>query len=287
LFEPIKISVKIVGGPALREACGVVALLTDFGSVDPYVAAMKGVILSTCPRVTVVDITHEVPSFDVEYGALTLLLAYRYFPPGTVFIGVVDPGVGSSRRPIAVVSRNYYFVGPDNGLLVPAAIDDGAEYAVVLDREEFYRKPTSASFHGRDIFAPIAARIACGEPVESLGSRVDPSTLVAPGISFGHRMVGGCVELTVVHVDRFGNVILSDRFENVRRVLNLSLRGRVEVRTKERSATATVEKVFSLAPPGALVLYENSFGYAELAVNRGSAGGFLQVSRGDKVLLCT
>jgi S-adenosylmethionine hydrolase len=270
----------------LREVCGVIALLTDFGTVDPYVAAMKGVILSTCPKVNVVDITHEVPSFDVEYGALLLLFTYRYFPPGTVFVGVVDPGVGGSRRPIAVVSRNYYFVGPDNGLLTPAADDDGVEYAVVLDREEFYRKPTSASFHGRDIFAPIAARIACGEPLESLGSRVNPSTLVALGTSFGHRILEGCVELAVIHVDKFGNIILSDRFKNVREALNLGLRSKVEVRTRRRSATATVERVFSLAPPGALVLYENSFGYAELAVNRGSAERFLQVSKGDRILLC-
>lgn len=271
----------------MRKACGVVALLTDFGSVDPYVAAMKGVILCTCPRVTIVDITHEVPSFDVTYGALSLLFTYKYFPPGTVFVGVVDPGVGSSRRPLALVSKNYYFVGPDNGLLVPAAADDGIEYAVVLDREEFFRKPTSASFHGRDIFSPIAARIACGEPVENLGSRVDIATLATPGINLGHRVVGGCVELSAIYIDRFGNIVLSDRFENIKRTLNLEPRSSVKVLTKGGSATAIVERVFSLAPPGTLVLYENSFGYAELAVNRGSAERFLQVCRGDKVLLCS
>jgi len=271
----------------VREACGVVALLTDFGNVDPYVAAMKGVILCTCPRAVIVDITHEIPEFDVTYGALSLLFTYKYFPPGTVLVGVVDPGVGSSRRPVAIVSRNYYFIGPDNGLLIPAAADDGIEYVVVLDREEFYRKPTSASFHGRDIFAPIAARVACGEPVESLGSRVDASTLATPEISLGHRVMGRCVELAAIYVDRFGNVVLSDRFESVKRALNLSLRSNVEVRTGGSSATAIVERVFSLAPAGALVLYENSFGYAELAVNRGSAEELLQVSRGDRVLLCT
>lgn len=271
----------------MKEVCGVVALLTDFGSADPYVAAMKGVILCTCSRVTIVDITHEVPSFDVVHGALSLLFTYRYFPPGTVFVGVVDPGVGSSRRPIAIAGRNYYFVGPDNGLLVPAAVDDGIEYAVILDREELFRKPTSVSFHGRDVFAPIAARIACGEPLEGLGSRIDTGTLATPGISLGHRVVGRCVELTAIYVDKFGNIVLSDKFENVRRALNLGLRSSVEVRSGGRIATATVERVFSLTPPGTLVLYENSFGYAELAVNRGSAEKFLQVSRGDNLVLCT
>ncbi len=270
----------------MREACGVVALLTDFGTSDPYVPSMKGVVLRVCRSAVLVDVTHEVPPFDVEYGSYVLLSAYKYFPPGTVFVAVVDPGVGSSRRAVAIASRNYYFVGPDNGLLVPAAEDDGLEGAVVLNREELYWKPVSRSFHGRDIFAPIAARIACGAGLGSLGDPLDPGDLVRPRLRVGSEKVGDCVRVWVVHVDRFGNVILSEGFGKLADLLDIRVEDRVDVVVGTREHVARVEEVFSVAPPGTLVLYENSFQLAELAVNLGSARELLQVSRGDPVLLC-
>lgn len=270
----------------MRKPCGIVALLTDFGISDPYVASMKGVLLDICRSSVLIDITHQVAPFDIEYGSFVLLSSYRYFPLGTVFIAVVDPGVGSPRRPIAIASRNYYFVGPDNGLLVPAAQDDGLELAVMLDRDEFYRKPTSHSFHGRDVFAPIAARLSCGQELESLGTPIDPGTLIRPRLHLGLEKADSCVRVWVVHIDRFGNAVLSERFSKIGRELEVDFGSKVEIITKLRRAEALIEKVFSVAPPGGLVLYENSFGYAELAVNLDSAASILSISRGDEVLIC-
>lgn len=270
----------------MGNVCGVIALLTDFGTSDPYVPSMKGVALRVCRSAVIVDVTHEVPPFDIEYGSYVLLSAYRYFPHGTIFVAVVDPGVGTPRRPIAIASRNYYFVGPDNGLMIPAAEDDGVERAVVLTRGEFFWKPTSRSFHGRDIFAPIAARMACGTDISSLGDPVDPSDLVRPKLRTGLEKVGDCVRIWVHHVDRFGNVVLSERFEKVAEFLGVSVGDKVRVSVRAHELTATVERVFSAAPPGTLVLYENSFQFAELAVNLGSAEKILHVSRGDSLDLC-
>ncbi len=261
--------------------------MTDFGTVDPYVAAMKGVALDICPEAKLVDITHEIPSFDIDRAAFALLTVYRYFPRGTVFVVVVDPGVGSQRRAIAIATRNYYFVGPDNGVLMPAAEDDGVERAVVLDNELYHRKPVSASFHGRDIFAPAGAWIACGIPIELLGTKIDPQTLAKLGMRIWHRAVDNCIELEVLHIDKFGNVILSQRFSEVVKGLGLSIGSNVLIRLGSRVVSARVERVFSVAPPGSLVLYEDSFGFAELAVNLGSAEKLLNVSKGDRLLLCT
>lgn len=270
----------------MRSPCGIIGFLTDFGNVDPYVAAMKGVALSICRDLSLVDISHEIAPYDIVQGAFTLLSVYKYFPEGTVFVSVVDPGVGSSRRPIAIATRNYYFVGPDNGLLTPAAHDDGIERVIVLNREEFFRKPISSSFHGRDIFTPIAARIACGTDLNVLGDPLDPKDLVKPVIRFGMEVLGSCVKVWVVHIDRFGNVVLSDRFNNITEVLRVGIGSKLKVRTRKKDVVALVERVFSVTPPGTLVFYENSFGYGELAVNMGSASKILEVSRGEELVLC-
>lgn len=270
----------------MHRPCRVIGFITDFGTLDPYVAAMKGVALDICPDIRLVDITHDVPSFDIERAAFILLTAYRYFPRGTVFVVVVDPGVGGQRRAIAIATKNYYFIGPDNGVLVPAAEDDGVERVVVLDNDLYFRKPVSASFHGRDIFTPVAAWLACGTPLELLGTRVDVETLVRPRLRVWHRLSNGCVELEVLHIDKFGNVILSQRFSEVVKELKASLRSSIMVRCKGGVYTARIERVFSVVPPGTLVLYEDSFGFAELAVNQGSAKELLKVSKGDRVALC-
>lgn len=270
----------------MREACGVVAFLTDFGTSDPYVPAMKGVTLRVCRNAILVDITHEIPPFDVEYGSYILLSIYKYFPPGTVFVAVVDPGVGTSRRPIAIASKNYYLVGPDNGLMVPAAEDDGLESATVLTRDEFFWKPVSSSFHGRDIFAPVAARVACGVDIRLLGEPVGSDSLVRPKIYIGSEREGDCVKSRVIYVDRFGNVILSERFKKVVELLGVRMGDEIRVVLGTRKLRAVVERVFSVVPPGTLVFYENSFQFAELAVNLGSAEEVLRVSRGDTLTLC-
>ncbi len=270
----------------MRSPCGVIAFLTDFGTKDPYVAAMKGVALSICPNAVLVDITHEIPSFDIETAAYTLLNVYRYYPPGTVFVVVVDPGVGSKRRALLVVSRNYYFVGPDNGVLIPAAEDDGIEFAISLENDVYFLKPISASFHGRDVFTPVAAWLCRGVAPTCFGPRVDVSSLVRPKTSVWMEALGSCVRLRAIYIDRFGNIVLSQRFPEVVRVLGLSLGDRVIVICRDRRVEAVVSRVFSEVRPGTMVLYENSFGWSELAVYMGSAAEMLNAERGSIIDIC-
>src|SRR5512135_1579790 len=159
----------------------VVALLTDFGLLDHYAGAMKGAILSACPEATIVDITHEVPAHDVAAGALALDAAYRFFPDGTVFAAVVDPGVGSERRPIAARAGSWVFVGPDNGLFTYVLEADPEARVRLIANPRLVRVPTSAVFHGRDIFGPVAARLAGGFPLDEVGPAVtDPLQLEPP-----------------------------------------------------------------------------------------------------------
>lgn len=267
--------------------CGIVAILTDFGLHDPYVAAMKAVAIDICPSIRIIDITHLIDSFDVETAAFTLYIAYKYFPRGTVFVAVVDPGVGSKRNALALVTRNYIFIGPDNGLLVPAAEDDGIVKAYLIENEKYFRKPVSKSFHGRDIFMPVAAHISCGVDLQDLGRPIDIDKLVRVDIGIGYlEKENNCIKLKVVHIDKFGNVILSIPFTELKQILGIDIGSKVKVCVNHRESLARVEEVFSTAPKGALILYENSFGLAELAVNQGSAKDLLDVEKKHHILIC-
>jgi S-adenosylmethionine hydrolase len=184
-----------------------IALLTDFGTRDYFVGVMKGVILSINPRAQIVDITHDIPPQDVLTGAFVLKAAYKWFPPRTVFVAVVDPGVGTERAPLIVKTRRYYFVGPDNGILSPAAEEDGVEavYHITIQLPE-----TSRTFHGRDVFAPAAAYLSLG---------IEPRMLGVPAAGWRRlelpkaRLEAGVIHARVVYVDRFGNVYTSARDE--------------------------------------------------------------------------
>src|SRR4029078_180609 len=182
----------------------VVALLTDFGTRDHYAGTMKGVVLRICPDATLVDITHDVPPHDVLAGALELAAAYRYFPVGTIFVAVVDPGVGSTRRGIAADSGEYRFVAPDNGVLT-LVFDDHAPKRVVAHTERRYARPTvSRTFEGRDRFAPAAAWLAKGVVGAPLGRAAGPIIrLDIPQPRIGPDRIDG----EVLRVDRFGNLI--------------------------------------------------------------------------------
>lgn len=183
----------------------IVTLTTDFGTRDAYVAAMKGAILGIARSVQLVDVTHEVAPHDVAEGAYALEAAAPYFPPGTVHVGVVDPGVGTARRGLAVVARGQVFVGPDNGLFTPFLGGDDWT-AFELAAPEYRLRAVSRTFHGRDVFAPAAAHVAAGVDPARLGPRVtDPVRLPWPA----PRRTGAGVAGVVVHVDRFGNLVTS------------------------------------------------------------------------------
>jgi len=265
----------------------VIVLLTDFGIEDPYVGMMKGVILSICPKVKVIDLTHSVRSFDIEHGAFVLYVSYKYFPRGAIFVCVVDPGVGSSRRPIAILTNNYIFIGPDNGLMTMAAEDDGIKKVFLIENQKLFRVPVSRSFHGRDIFAPIAAHIACGIPIELIGREIDQNTLVRLERGrYIRKVKENCIELKILTIDKFGNIVLSSSFKDILDMLEIGLNSTVTIYSRCRSHNAIVGEVFSVYPEGTLVLYENSFWFAELAVNKGSAKHLLCNEPGDTVVIC-
>ncbi len=241
---------------------GLVTLLTDFGRSDSYVGVMKGVIYGICPAATVVDLTHDVRPQDVAGGRFQLLMAVPYFPPGTVHVAVVDPGVGTGRRSIALATDRAWFVGPDNGLLV---LDDEIRSAVVIDRSEFWRSAAaSATFHGRDVFAPVAAHLLNGIPLTALGTAIDPAELVQL------TLVPNCIQA----IDHFGNGITN--------ILGTALGFQVRVRNQVLRSLQT----YGEAEEGEAIALVGSHGFVEIAVNGGDARRVLGLQVGDRVDLC-
>ena len=252
----------------------VITLTTDFGTRDTYVAEMKAAILSITSDVHVVDVTHEIAPHDVLEGALALEAAAPWFPTATIHVAVVDPGVGTARRGLAVASRDQVFIGPDNGLFTPF-LGASPWRAFELTATEFRRASVSPTFHGRDVFAPAAAHVARGLSPERLGPRVtDPVLLVWPRPRVAARRIGG----VVIHVDRFGNLVTSIPGEAV-----ASLGSSLTVRVGARSLPL-VRTYGELARgrAGALVGSRNRL---EIAVNAGSAAAVLGARRGTSVVV--
>jgi S-adenosylmethionine hydrolase len=260
---------------------GVIALLTDFGSSDYFVASMKGVILGLFPSAVIVDLTHEVPPFNVQRGAFILWKAYKWFPRGTVFVGVVDPGVGSSRKGLLVVGRNYYFVGPDNGLLSAAAREDGVERTVDLSALAGGTS-VSSTFHGRDVFAPAAAMVARGDDPSSLG----PPAEISVALEMGHASLEGeMLRCRVVYVDRFGNAFTSlthDPPWPLGRTLSVELGSGPG---PARRAIGTYVRTYSDVEPDGVAVLMNSEGHLELAIRGGSFASTYSASEGTEVLI--
>ncbi len=240
----------------------IITLTTDFGTADGYVGCMKGVILGIVPEARVVDISHGVSSHDVLAGAFVLFSAARFFPPGTVHVAVVDPGVGSQRRPIAGSDGRSLFVGPDNGLLSLCLDEDGDLHHIT--NEEYFLDPVSTTFHGRDIFAPVAARLAMGAPLESVGPRIRDFLSLAPASD----------RPRVLHVDKFGNIVTSLRPDDLSPTSVVRLGGR-EIRKTHSS--------FSAAPSGELFLIVGSSGYVEVSMSQASAADRLRVRAGAEL----
>jgi len=253
----------------------VITLTTDFGTRDTYVAEMKGVILSMTRDVHVVDITHEIAPHDILEGALALEAAAPRFPAATIHVAVVDPGVGTARRALAVAARDQLFVGPDNGLFTPFLATDVRWHAFELSAPEFRAATVSRTFHGRDIFAPAAAHLARGVEPSRLGAAVtDPVRLTWPEVRVDRGRVGGAV----VHVDRFGNLVTSIRAEAI-----FPLGPGATVRVAGKSLRL-VQAYGDLRRgyPGALVGSTNRL---EIAVNAGSAARALRAGRGTRVVV--
>ncbi|MDQ2964703.1 MAG: SAM-dependent chlorinase/fluorinase [Chloroflexota bacterium] len=258
-----------------------VSLLTDFGLRDPSAAICRGVVLGITPDAEIVDISHEVRKYAIRDGALLLWCALPFFPVGA-HVAVVDPGVGTARRPITLkVARGDYLVGPDNGLLLMAADKLGGVEAAVELQNPAYRLPVvSTSFHGRDIFAPAAAYLALGVPFDRLGPSIDPASLVRLPIP-EPRVTPGTLETHVVYVDTFGNVKLTALAPALREALgDVPFGTPVELELRPaaaaaRTVLATWAATFGAVGPGAPLLYEDSYGRLCLAVNQGDAAATL------------
>jgi S-adenosylmethionine hydrolase len=264
----------------------IVTLLTDFGLRDPSAAICKAVVLGICPDAEVIDLAHDVRKYAIGEGALALWAALPYVPVGT-HVAVVDPGVGTARRPVALqVARGDVLVGPDNGLLAPAAERLGG---IVEARElanEALRLPVvSSTFHGRDVFAPAAGHLAAGVAFEALGPVVEPSTLV-PSTLPAPRAVDGGLATEIVYVDTFGNAKLSALAADLRDAVGAPSGRRFRVTLGDgRVHVIPWSPTFGERRPGEPLLYEDSYGRVCLGVNRGSAAEVLGLTGGLEVTL--
>ena len=259
----------------------IISITTDFGEDDHFVGVMKGVILSINPDATIVDINHQVKSYDIFDGAYSLSQSYHVFPPGTVHLVVVDPGVGSERRPIIVQSKDYKFVAPDNGVL--SMVYEREERVEVrhVTADHFFRKPVSNTFHGRDIFAPVAAWLSRGMEVEKFGTVITDYarfTSVRPKWENDALLKG-----VAIKVDKFGNVITNIGPSDVPQIFGknspafrLKINGHEITRICESFAAGESSEVFAVL---------GSSGFIEICTNRGSAARVLNVNRGAEVEL--
>lgn len=274
-----------------------IALLTDFGTIDVYVGTMKAVMARLCPRARFIDITHAVQPQNIQQAAFTLFTSFRYFPSGTVFLVVVDPGVGSVRRPLAAHAGDYYFVGPDNGVLTYALAEYEEVAVVELTNTDYRLDILSHTFHGRDIFAPAAAHLANGITLAEFGPPVDDYYRLPPPLL---DISGSTISGEVIHIDHFGNVVTS--IGEIRRsssgslylIAPFALAGkRQPVLTLPSSVSislsklklARIHKTYSEVPPGAALALVGSSGYLEISINGGSAAQAFNVTIGDPITL--
>jgi S-adenosylmethionine hydrolase len=275
----------------------IIALLTDFGSADWFVGTMKGVIATIAPKAQVIDLCHEIPPGDVKAGAFALLAAYRYFPKGTIFVAVIDPGVGGPRDAMLAEAHGYQFLGPDNGLLAYAlaggppgtggarhaafkpVIAEGPAYKLRAIENPEYRLPeASATFHGRDVFAPAAAYLSLGKTAGSFGRKKDTFVELpfpVPYLSKGH-VLG-----EIVHIDRFGNAITNLTPRDLEALPEKARKGGLAVKAKGKAFPLAA--FYAAAGNGKPAAVPGSSGFLELAIDNGNAAKKFGLKRGDPV----
>ena len=261
-------------------ANGIVTLTTDFGGSDHFVGTMRGVILGVNPAARVVDLCNSVNSFDVLDGALTIAQAYRYFPADTVHMVVVDPGVGSARRPLLVTTTKHYFIAPDNGVL--SLVMEQEERVTVrhITAEHYFLRPLSNTFHGRDVFAPCAGWLSKGVEVEKFGDEITDYvrfSLPKPK-AIGERVLKGAV----LKVDKFGNLITNLTAENAGAMFAADAKVKITV---GQAVVAGIRASYSEGKSGELFGLLNSMGFLEIACNRAAAVQVAKAGRGTEVVV--
>ena len=259
---------------------GLITLLTDFGVADYFVGSVKGVILSVNPQARIVDLTHEIAAQDIEAAAFTLLAAYKSFPKGTVHVAVVDPGVGSTRRGIAVLAADQIFVGPDNGIFSYIYERESTFRVYELSNQELFREPVSPTFHGRDIFAPVAAALSNGVKPAKLGRRVtDPVKLA----SLKPELRDSRIRARIIHIDRFGNCVTNI----TREVLTEEMIDAGAQLTIKGKKITSFRRFFAEETSGRSQLFAlwGSAGFLEIAAANRSAAKLLRAARGESVVV--
>ena len=251
-----------------------ITLTTDFGQKDPYVAEMKGVILTLNSNAKIIDVTHDVEKFDIRMGAFLLASVAPYFPKGTVHLAVVDPGVGTERRAILVKTKQGFFVGPDNGVLMLAAKNQGIEHTYELSNPQFMLSTVSDTFHGRDIFAPAAAYLDMGVNPAEFGSEV--ADKVMPNFTRVKREAGSLTGV-ILHIDGFGNIItnISQKEMNQAKAVNIKLHN--------ISLNITLSKTYAPAKPRDAIALIGSHGFLEMALNQASAAEMFHAAVGEEI----
>jgi S-adenosyl-L-methionine hydrolase (adenosine-forming) len=254
----------------------IITLLTDFGTKDHYVASMKGVILGINPGCTLVDISHQVKPRDIQEAAFLLANVFASFPKGTIHLSVVDPGVGGPRKPILIVTSNYYFIGPDNGLFTPSLFRERVKQIFVLTKKKYFLSPVSSTFHGRDLFAPVAAYLSMGISPQAFGEETDSwESLKVPD----PKQKGKELQGEILHMDSFGNLV-----SNIDEASLLKFAGdhcfSVQI---GRQRMVGLKKGYWEGKKGELMALIGSGGLLEVSVREGSALKKLRAKRGDKI----
>ncbi len=263
----------------MREAARrIVTLLTDFGLSDPFVGIMKGVILGINPDAALVDLCHNGKAYDAAEATFQLSTSYRYFPAGTIHVAVVDPGVGGPRRPILVTCDGHLFIGPDNGLLAPLAAKAGSKVRAIT-ATKYFLQPVSTTFHGRDIFAPVAGHLSLGAEPDECGKPIDDYVRLALPcpVQSGMSSIRG----EILHIDRFGNLVTNIARVDLERLTtsNSILAYVVSIAGREIPVVAYYGQV----APNAYGAVIGSAEYLEIFVNQGDASRLLGIKRGSEV----
>jgi len=255
---------------------GIITLTTDFGLSDPYVAMMKGVILSINPSARLVDVTHQIGTGSISQAALLIRETFPYFPEGTVHLAVVDPGVGSDRRLIALQAGAHFFVGPDNGLFWPVFQDFGGAKAVHLTQRRYFLPSITQTFHGREIFAPVAAHLSLGLSLESLGPYIpDLATLTVPQPFVKEGVLCG----QIIRVDNFGNLVTNIPSRDL---LNFLESGPPRIKAG-KLLIRKLSRIYADCEEGEPLALINSSNLLEIAVNLGRASEYIGLKNGEIV----
>ena len=255
----------------------VITLLTDFGNADYFAGAVKGAILSVNPFAVIADITHEISPQDIEAGAFTLLAAYSTFSPGTIHVAVVDPGVGSARRPIVVKAGDQFFVGPDNGIFTYIYDREPPHQTFHVTSDKYFPPSPSTTFHGRDIFAPVAAALSLGVKPKKLGPSISDEVRLRTSLQT-EVLQNGNIEGRIIHIDRFGNCITN----LTRDLFDASTQNQLVLKGKTIS---TFVDFYGAGIKNDLFAIWGSAGFLEISVNGASAARKLRANRGDPVIL--